>query len=296
MTSIVRKQGIWTATLLLFVVALSLAAGTEPVQAQQSVSVTTYAAYQEFEHGFMVWREDSGEILAFARWPNVVYRFPEASYDHLANNPAPEEPPSGLVKPIRGFGRVWGNFSYVRSRLGWGTISEFGYTATASIVLGYPNWEQITLPDGAPVNFLPNNSWSQTAPPLPTTPPPVYQVTSGAFQAFERGIMLYAANSGTIWVLTDSGVAHTFRSQDYGYLPENPVWEAPPSGYVRPILGFGKVWGNFPNIRSDLGWAVMYEDGYQMWLNHNANFSQAAIQLPDGQWIDIATNGSWQYR
>ena len=295
MTSIVRKQGVWMAMLLLLVAVLSLA-GAKPAQAQQGINTTTYAAYQEFEQGFMVWREDSGEILAFTRWPNIVYRFSEASYASMPDNPVQEEPPSGLVKPIRGFGRVWGNFPYVRSRLGWGMISELGYTATASIALGYPNWEQITLPDGLPVSFLPNNSWSQTALPQPTVPPPAYQVTTGAFQRFEGGIMLYAANSGTIWVLTDSGTAHTFRTQDYGYLPENPVWETPPGGYMRPILGFGKVWGNFPNIRNDLGWAVAYEDGYQMWLNHNANFSQAAIQLPDGQWVDIATSGSWQYR
>jgi hypothetical protein len=32
------------------------------------------------------------------------------------------------VKPINGFGRVWGNFPTVRDALGWGSSIELGYT------------------------------------------------------------------------------------------------------------------------------------------------------------------------
>ena len=149
MNTKIRKQVMWMGIMSLLVLALQLALPALPVQAQQSTSGTTYAAYQEFERGFMVWREDTGEILAFIELPNVVYRFPETAYDHLPENPVPEESPSGLVKPIRGFGRVWGNFPHVHAQLGWGIISEFGYTATAAIALGYPSWERITLPNGS---------------------------------------------------------------------------------------------------------------------------------------------------
>lgn len=294
-----RKQSWWIGGLLLLLcVFLQLALPAVPVQAQQSVSVTTYAAYQEFERGFMIWHENSGEIIAFTESPNAVYRFAEVTYDHLPENPVLEEPPSGLVKPIRGFGRVWGNFPHVRSLLGWGTVSEFGYTATAAVALGYPGWSERTLPDGSSVRFLPTGSWwYQTVPPLPTVPPqPVTRITAGAIQHFERGMMLYAADSGTIWVLTNAGTAYTFPSHNYGYLPDNPVGNAPPPGYLKPILGFGKVWGHFPLIRNELGWAVTYEDGYVMQLSNSVDYSWVTVQLPSGQWVEIASNGSWYYR
>jgi hypothetical protein len=291
-----KKQtyGLWIGTILLLAWVLSLASPVKPAQAQQSASVTTYAAYQTFERGFMIWRADSGEILAFDGVTNAVYRFPEATYDHLPDNPVQDAPPAGLVKPIRGFGRVWGNFAQVRAQLGWGTNSEIGYTATAAVALGYPGWEQITRPDGAAVRFL-HEHWSFASDPG-GAPQPEIRATNGAVQEFEHGLMIYAVDTGSIWVLTDDGNAHTFRTYEYGHLPENPVWDAPPPGYVKPILGFGKVWGNFPNLRNNLGWAVAHEDSYIMQLSHNANYSWVTIQLPDGQWVEIMTDGSWRYR
>ena len=281
--------------------AALLMAAPRPVQAQESVSTTaTYAAYQPFEHGFMVWREDTGEILAFATLPygyapNIVYRFALSSYETLPDNPVLAQTPAGLVKPIRGFGRVWGNHANVQFELGWGKAAENGYT---TIIEVGPYGEKITLPSGQNVTIWPDGSWSvQADPGYPTvTPPPTTTLTTGSNQHFERGMMLYAANSGTIWVLTISGEAHIFRTQDYGSLPDNPVWAAPPDGYARPILGFGKVWGNFPAIRSELGWGIGPERSYQMPISTNANYSQTTIQIITGSWIVVATNGRWQYR
>lgn len=295
MNTKVQKRWLWWAMILLVVSVIFLAEPSQPVTAQQSISGTTYAAYQEFEHGFMVWREDTGEIIAFVEFPNVIFRFPESTYDHLPENPILEESPSGLVKPIRGFGRVWGHFPHVRSQLGWGTISEFGYTATAAIGLGYPSWERISLPNGSTMEYFPDNYWYQWPGSPPVEPPPVTYFTAATVQEFAYGKMLYATDSGTIWVLTDSGAAFTFRSLEYGYLPENPVWGAPPPGYLKPILGFGKVWGNFPAIKNALGWATTNERGYTMQLSSSLDYSWVTMQLPDGQWVDITTTGSWQY-
>ena len=53
--------------------------------------------------------------------------------------------------PVSGFGRVWGNIPEIRSRLGWATAPEQGYTmrvqrveVTPSIYVLY----YLTLPDG----------------------------------------------------------------------------------------------------------------------------------------------------
>lgn len=299
MTTKYGKYGFGVVAVLLL--SVLLLAAPRPVQAQETVSVTpTYAAYQPFEYGFMVWREDTEEILAFATLPygyapNIVYRFPLSSYESLPDNPVLAQPPAGMVKPIRGFGRVWGNYANVQFELSWGTAAEKGY---AAIIEVGPYGEKITLPSGQTVTIWPDGSWSvQAAPGYPTvTPAPITTLTTGSIQPFERGVMLYAANSGTIWVLMTDGTAHTFRSQDYGALPDNPVWTLPPQGYVKPILGFGKVWGNFPAIRSELGWALAQESSHQMAISTNANYSQVTIQIPTGNWMVVVTNGRWQSR
>jgi hypothetical protein len=296
----IQKRWLWISVLVLLAFFGQNLVAAQPVAAQE-MTHTTYAAYQDFEHGFMVWREDTGGVLVFLTTSNVVYRFPESVYAYLPDNPVMEEPPSGLVKPIRGFGRVWGHFEYVRNQIGWGLETEFGYTATISQGVGTPTGERISLPDDSVVEFHADGHWYDwsSMPPTPIPPPPpgpYLNTTTGAVQEFERGMMLYAANSGTVWVLTHSGTAYTFRTQDYGGLPENPFWGAPPPGYMRPILGFGKVWGNFLIVRQALGWAVAYEDSYQMQVGTNANYSRVVLQLPDAQWVEIATNGNWYYR
>ena len=129
------------------------AVSVETVQAWQS-STETYAAFQKFENGCMIWREDKGEIYAFVRSPNVCFRFSEASNETLPDNTISENPPAELVKPNRGFGRVWGNYAYVRDQLGWEIQTEFGYTTVVTFVQGYPNFQSISLLDGDRVEFL----------------------------------------------------------------------------------------------------------------------------------------------
>ena len=286
-----RKQRLYFGVFLLLGMLSLFTVATTPAKAQTSYPITTFAAYQEFENGFMIWREDSGEILAFVQSTNIVHRFPEAMYDHLPENPIWDSPPHNRVKPIRGFGRVWGNFDYVRQQLGWGLNSEFGYTTTISFT-GYPYWiEQYTLPAGTYVEVYTDNSWAIAQ---PTQPPPPSYYTLGAIQEFENGRMLYASDSGTIWVLLNSGSAYTFHTYDYGHLPDNTITAPPPYGYLKPILGFGKVWGNYYNIRHALGWAITYEDSYHMQIS--SSYASTSIQLPNGQWVDMTHVGIWNYR
>jgi len=52
------------------------------------------------------------------------------------------------------------------------------------------------------------------------------------------------------------------------------VSETPPAGMFSPILGFGKVWGHFSQVRQGLGWATDWEKGYTTSINR--------ISQPDG--------------
>ncbi len=92
--------------------------------------VVSWAAYQPFEHGHMIWIQARDEIFVlFAdeqvrRWRVFVDLFEEGmlEYDPTLT------PPPGRFQPIRGFGLVWRNDAEVRSRLGWALQPEQGFT------------------------------------------------------------------------------------------------------------------------------------------------------------------------
>ncbi len=120
-------------------------------QAEQRDEFTS-AAFQWYERGFMIWRADTGSVIVFwgghtgGRWTE----FPEDQYGPLPDNTL-TDPPPGLVVPVRGFGRVWGNFDYVRDQVGWATAPEEAYTLFAQSLGGTPL--TFLLPDGRTVEI-----------------------------------------------------------------------------------------------------------------------------------------------
>ncbi len=125
---------------------------------------TTGAAYQPFQNGFMIWRQDTGDVLVFESlnssgsvWP---YSEPTYSVWEVPVVAPPGDAGPGLVVPVNAFGKVW---SQVRDRMGWGTAPEQGYTATVMNFNqpGYFPYTHITLPDGRTVFVnLGRSSWS----------------------------------------------------------------------------------------------------------------------------------------
>jgi hypothetical protein len=85
----------------------------------------TGAAFQPFERGRMLWREDA----------RLVYVLQEdgtwASYEDTWTPDLPEPnlvPPQALYRPVRGFARVWIlDLEGPPSPIGWGTAPERGY-------------------------------------------------------------------------------------------------------------------------------------------------------------------------
>ena len=69
-----------------------------------------------------------------------------------------------------------------------------------------------------------------------------------------------------------------------------PVTDAAPDGLTMPVSGFGKVWGNFPDVRTGLGWATAAEQGYTANIEEMGMSSDGTIYkmtIPSGASITI---------
>lgn len=121
------------------------------------LTVFTGATFQPFEHGFMIWREDTGDIGVFidAATPEdggdwTVYS--SADYGVFPDNPVYHAGYRGIPLTIMfGFGKIWNNMPGVRDSLGWPTWNERGYTMIVQtafdVILAF------TLPDGRLATF-----------------------------------------------------------------------------------------------------------------------------------------------
>lgn len=111
-----------------------------PEGCPEEEAMVSYAAGQYFEHGFMIWVEETDEFYVFYEGPDEYgwQRFhltwglklkPGASEDNRVG----EDPPPGLYEPVSGFGLIWrGEVDWpqvadARHRLGWATEPEHGY-------------------------------------------------------------------------------------------------------------------------------------------------------------------------
>lgn len=122
------------------------------------------AAYQPYQNGFMLWRQDTGDVWVFSG--SSVLKYAEAAYGPLPDNPVTDAPPQGMVRPISGFGRVWGNFENVRSLVGWATAPEQGYTMTVQFTAApvITNYFYMTLPDSRVVKVFDDLTWAFETP------------------------------------------------------------------------------------------------------------------------------------
>jgi len=122
------------------------------------------------------------------------------------------------------------------------------------------------------------------------------------FQAFERGFMIWRADTGEIVVYytssssTTSGLVTSYPSSSYAGLSDNPTTDPTPAGRVRPAFGFGKVWGNYATVRTTIGWATASEQGYSITFRSlmGTTGTQTCFNLPDGRYAQASTQ-TWQY-
>lgn len=131
-----------------------------------------------------------------------------------------------------------------------------------------------------------------TAPPIPL-PVSSYHLRVN-IQSFERDFMVLRADKSGITAYFGSinGTLRDFPASGYGRLPDNPIPDVPPFGFVRPAFGFGKVWGNYSDVRSALGWAVSGEQGY---ITTVTRYSSALFDftLPNGNCALVSGGSRW---
>lgn len=89
----------------------------------------TWAAYQPFQNGFMIWMQSEASIYVFFNnYGGQSYRIYADSFKEGDPESDPSlTPPAGLQQPIRGFGAVWRNNPEVKDNLGWATAGETGF-------------------------------------------------------------------------------------------------------------------------------------------------------------------------
>lgn len=98
---------------------------------------TASSAYQTFQNGAMIWLSSLGgapQPTIYVLYNNGTYqRFNDTFTDGVDPESGGETPPSGLVEPVRGFGKVWRNNLGVRDGLGWATSGETGGAAQVQL-------------------------------------------------------------------------------------------------------------------------------------------------------------------
>jgi hypothetical protein len=94
----------------------------------------TDGAFQQFEHGWMIWvREleidsETQTNLIFVFYDSGFYeRYDDTWVEGQTERDPTLKPPNGLQQPIRGFGKLWRETPKVREGLGWATDQEYGY-------------------------------------------------------------------------------------------------------------------------------------------------------------------------
>lgn len=120
-------------------------------------TVSVYAAFQQYENGFMIWRSDTGEVNVFTgSGGGFFYAYPQSFLDSVSDNPFGSAP-ANRVRPINGFGRVWGNVEWVRGSLGWATAPEQAYTTQVATAQG--SLASFSLPNGRIVSITSGSTW-----------------------------------------------------------------------------------------------------------------------------------------
>lgn len=119
-------------------------------------SLTTQAAYQDYQDGFMIWMAYNDEVLVFED---------DGSYTRYAKRVYVDEPeptdddvPDGFFVPVNAFGRVWHSV-HVQARVGYALAPEQGY----DLIITQADGADVTytLPDGSRIKLTTGSTWGR---------------------------------------------------------------------------------------------------------------------------------------
>jgi hypothetical protein len=139
--------------------------------------------------------------------------------------------------------------------------------------------------------------------PPPTACPSAAAVESGLIEEpFERGRMIYIANSNLVYALFNDGFEPAWVSLENRYDPAiHPELEEsfqPPPGFYQPLRILGFTWRGNDRVRSRLGLALQPEFSYQGFLQSAPapNGTETLyVTSADGTVLELVPAGeSWQ--
>lgn len=87
-------------------------------------AVTYTSASQLYERGEMFWLAGPPAEIIVLYSSGRYQRFDDTFVTGVDPESGGETPPTGLIEPVRGFGKVWRTYSDVRNGLGWAVTGE----------------------------------------------------------------------------------------------------------------------------------------------------------------------------
>ncbi|GEM_PF-1315009 len=128
---------------------------------------------------------------------------------------------------------------------------------------------------------------------LPAQAAYTYDAVFVTSQRYDRGEMIWRSDIGEILILANDGQVMRYSVFEYGALPPNP-WRLAPIGKIPPMMGFGKVWANYDEVRAKLGWAYISEVGRDTPITGT---DDGSVYLLDqsARPVRIASNNTWGF-
>lgn len=247
---------------------------------------TIWAAWQPFESGHMIWRQNDDAVYVYADDGNWT-RFDD-NWDNqdFSNNRG--TPPTGLKSPLRGFGYLWQTNDDVYNDLDWATADEKGFCARiqqfekGTMLVGDPvetcyenahNFASETFFAKNVLQALTGGTWNmvcdtQTHGRLQAywnqgdvgCPQSSGSTLWSSWQPFQKGHMLWRQDDDAVFVFTDEGEWTRF-SDDWNSQVYTPTRGTAPTDMHTPVRGFGYLWETNDDVFSDVGWATDVEKG-----------------------------------
>ena len=108
----------------------------------------------------MLWLDDIVGHIYVLRADGTFVRFDDTFDSSVDPESGGLAPPSGLIEPIRGFGKIWRDNHFVRDSLGWAKAIESGSVAT---VQEFATGRMMFIPTQGEILILIHNDGGPTA-------------------------------------------------------------------------------------------------------------------------------------
>ena len=253
-----------------------------------AAAATVWLAWQPFEEGHMIWRQDEDKIYVFADDGSWEQFNDDWDDEPLANTRG--TPPTNRHAPLHGFGYLWETNDEVFSDLGWATVkAEKGFCALIQqfangiLLIGDPvetcfgdehNFQSDTPFHVNMLQALSAGEWEyvcqiQTHTRLSDSwrhnqlgcPLSAGKTLWSSWQPFERGHIIWRQDDDAVFAFDFEGEWKRF-ADDWDSQELTGARGTAPDGMQTPVRGFGYLWETDDDVFADLGWATDEEKGF----------------------------------